>query len=717
MIYSEYIKWLKDVTEEDFSKLGYKASRLAELFKYKLPVPKAFVISSQAYFSFLQQDNLKSKISDILDSIDYNSKEDVSKKSEQIQNLFLKTKESQEFKDEVIKKYTMIGAHKVGWLKSSCDEFVAIRGSVVSEVYKSEDTDFLENLTGFLNIRKIDEVIKHIKLTWATLYSPEAIEYVHLKNMDYNELGLAVIVQQMINADISGVMITSKKLGDETTIVEAVYGLGGPTVIKEIAPDHYEVSKKNLGILKKIKDTQDWEIKRVSGVSSKELIDKDRQANQKLDAHDLKDFAILAKKLETLFSMPLYVDWAMEKSDIYILRADPLDPSLKKIKTSKKKELDKGFQDTIDALKKEVILEGISITSGIVNGKVLIVKSPNDLEKITENTIVVTSQTDDSMVPFLKKAKGLITDTGSILCHAAIVSKQLNIPCIVNTKKATSVLKDNQSIQLNGNSGKVYSLSGVELVKFSKQPTQEVTSSQEPIYPPTTTKIIASLNSNEDINNLNFPDIDGVCLSLKSLFSLEELAEFDDSNGQAINLINSKIKKFFENPSLSSKKIYYKLNLYRDSLVDGYFSKHELSCLYELSKSNNNVFILLENIKSENDILYVEEMFRKKTGNLFDAINYSVLEKYISLGIGFVVFDLNIDVISKNKDLINKAIDLCKDNRVIRIFCIKDDFSEEIIKKLIEVRVNEFIVFPNNLKIKDTIFKKEKEIIKNLLSI
>ena len=73
--------------------------------------------------------------------------------------------------------------------------------------------------------------------------------------------------------------------------------------------------------------------------------------------------------------------------------------------------------------------------------------------------------------------------------------------------------------------------------------------------------------------------------------------------------------------------------------------------------------------------------------------------------------------ITKNKDLINKAIDLCKDNRVIRIFCIKDDFSDEIIKKLIEVRVNEFIVFPNNLKIKDTIFKKEKEIIKNLLSI
>jgi len=474
------IKWFKEIGDIHIPEIGYKAARLAELTRAHFPIPRGFVINSKYYFSFLQKNNLKEKINDILSRINYSDKEDIKNKSKDIKNLFFKTRFDDSFITELAKMYIKIGETKVGWLNSKVDEYIAIRVSITSEDYLPKDLDIIEKYSGFINIKGINEICNHIKECWASLYAPEILEYKHKKGMLNNKIGIAIIIQKMVNASHSGIMITTKEIaGNKNTIIEAIYGFGGSSLISELTPDHYESSKKTLQIIKKTKSKQEWKLKRLVGKTTKVQLEPKEHEKYKLETSDVKELTSISKKLELYFGVPLYVDWVIEKAYIYLLSADPLDPSLKKIKKKKTKK-DSGFQDKMDSFKKEIIVEGIPVSEGVVNGIVKIIKKPKDLEEIDENTILVAKMTNLEMTPYLRKAKGIITDAGSSICHAALIAKKYDIPCIVHTEYATTMLNNGQSIQVNGNLGKIYKLTGIQVVKMddSKNNTQKLLQKQ-----------------------------------------------------------------------------------------------------------------------------------------------------------------------------------------------------------------------------------------------
>jgi len=710
---SKNIKWLKEITDNDIQEVGYKAARLAELSRANFPIPRAFVIGNKFYFSFLQTNNLKEKINLILKEIDYTNKKDLDKKSIEIKKLFLNNQFTNDFKAELGKAYIKIGEQKVGWLNSKVDEFVSVRLSITSEEISPKNLDFIEKYSGFINIKGIENVYKSVKECWASLYSPEVLNYIKENNLQINKIGYAIIIQKMINASKSGIIITTKEMQDKkSTIIEVIYGIGGSNLITEITPEHYEVNKKNYSVIKKTKSKQEWMIKRLTGKTTRVNLDPKTLDQNKLDLRDVKELTEIGNKLELYFGTPLYIDWVIGKADIHLISADPLDPNLKQLKIKKKKEAP--LQDKMDAYKKEMVLEGIPISPGVINGIIKIVNKNEDLKEITENHILVTKMTTLEMTPYLKIAKGIITDAGSSICHAALISKKYDIPCVVHTDYATKLLKNGDSVQLNGGAGIVYKLTGVKLIlkddsKNNFKQTEEFKFlKNEPEFPETITKIIIDLKNLDDLKYININEIDGFLITINTLFKEEELNEIIKDNSVFINKIKCKLKLFSE--KLDKESIFYKINLHNSNLLSKNTSSYEIETLLEIN--NPKINIVLENLKASDEITPIKEVTDNNLCVNIDTIKETLIEEYISKGIDSLIFDLNkIDTLE-----LKNALEICKQNKITRILKV-NEHSQEIIKELIELKINSLIIDYKDIQIKESIYKKERELLKNLLSI
>lgn len=454
----ENIRWLKELGSTDSRTIGRKAARLAQLANTGITVPRGFVVTATEFFNFLQTNNIKLKIIEILRSINYNDKQDIEDKSNEIKQIILKGKLNQEAEVEIYKYYGKLGDVGGGWLPSSADAFVAVRCSVVCDDGEVCDTKFIEEEGGTLNIKGKQELIKCLKETWAVLYSPDVLEYAHKKGINIERLGIGVIIQNMITAKYSGITITSKSSTDpNTVIIEAVYGFGAAHVIKEITPDHYETQKRPYQTLGKTISRQDWELKRIKGQTVKEAVQESEREKQKINTHLLKDLTNTAQKLEEFFGTPQIIEWAMDKADIYIISSEAVNPN-----TAEKTK--KSPQQKISSFKNQILLKGVGVNGGIVNGVVVTIINYNDLEKITHESILVTAMTDQEMIGAMKIARGIITNAGSSLCHAAVISKDLDKPCIVGTRFATEQLLDGDKVQMNGQTGEIYAISSLDVI-------------------------------------------------------------------------------------------------------------------------------------------------------------------------------------------------------------------------------------------------------------
>lgn len=454
----ENIRWLKELSYNDSNIIGRKAARLAQLTKTGTTIPRGFIVTSTEFFNFLQKNNLRHKISNILKTIDYTNKEDIKEKAKEIKQSILKGKFNHEAEIEIYKYYNKLGDVGGGWLPSSADAFVAVRCSVVCEDGEVCDNKFIEQEGGFLNIKGKAQVIDAIKETWCILYSADVLTYAYKKNINIEKLGIGIIIQNMILAKTSGIMISSKNVMDpNSVIIEAIYGFGGSHVIKEITPDHYETQKKPYTTLSKTISKQEWELKRIKGQTSKVNVIDSEKEKQKVNTHILKDLTNTAIKLEEYFGTPQIIEWAMDKADIYVLSSEAVDPNV--IENAKTEQ-----QQKINTFKNQLLVKGIGIVEGVVNGVVVNVTNVSDLEKINNESIIVTTMTSQEMLGAMKLCRGIVTNAGSSICHAATTSRDLKKTCIVGTRFATEQLIDGEKIQINGHTGEVYSVESLDFV-------------------------------------------------------------------------------------------------------------------------------------------------------------------------------------------------------------------------------------------------------------
>ncbi len=461
------VLWFNEIFKNDVPIVGGKGANLGEMVNAKFPVPPGFVVTAQAYFDFLRETGLKREILKKLENIDVENTAVLENISQQIRQIIQNAKMAEELKIEIKKNYAKIGEREIAWLSSSEEEFVAVRSSATAE--DLPEASFAGQQETYLNVRGKEKVVEAVKNCWSSLFTPRAIYYRQKQGFSTEKVGIAVVVQKMVNSDQSGIMFTTDPTGNRNKIIiEAGFGLGETIVSGSVTPDHYEVDKKTLEIVSKKIQKQEWKLVR-DKAENKRVELKEDGSWQKIPEDKILELAEIGKKIEEHYGMPQDIEWAIENKKLYIVQSRAITT----LGLQKKVEAEKEEEKNIEQSGAKVLLKGLGASPGIVFGKVIVVPEIENVSKLKGGEILVTKMTSPDWVPIMKKSIAIITNEGGTVCHAAIVSRELQIPCIVGTSNGTNVFKDGQIVTVNGYNGEIYEgevkFSIPEQQKFEKE--------------------------------------------------------------------------------------------------------------------------------------------------------------------------------------------------------------------------------------------------------
>jgi len=450
----KFVKWFRNLDKNSGKIAGGKGANLAEIYNLKISVPPGFVVTAQAYDYFIEKSELKEKISKLSEKIDYEDTKNLNETTEKIRELIINSKFPKELEEEILESYEHLDARDLNIskgsaldiLKTSSDfAFVAVRSSATTE--DLEDASFAGQQETFLNIKGKSELLESIKKCFASLFTPRATYYRNKKKFKHEESSVAVVVQKMVNSTKSGVIFSKDpSYRDDNILIEAVFGLGEGIVSGKISPDSYTVSKDLKILDKKIKEKKIAITRDASGKSKIVKLKDEISKKQVLKEHEISSLSEIALKLEEHYHKPQDIEFAIEDENIFIVQTRPITT----LKNRIERKVNRGD------LKGEIILEGLGASPGISSGKIKIIEDLKDLDKIQKGDVLVTGMTNPDMVVTMQKSAAIVTDEGGMTAHAAIVSREMGIPCIVGTQNATTKLKEGEIITVDGFEGKIY---------------------------------------------------------------------------------------------------------------------------------------------------------------------------------------------------------------------------------------------------------------------
>lgn len=437
-----YVVKFEDLNKSDIGIAGGKGANLGELTQAGIPVPPGFVVTAETYQKFMEDGGINDKVMEILDGIDINDTKELQAAAEEIKSLIIKTPIPDEITTFIIEAYNQL-CQRVG----EEDTDVAIRSSATAE--DLPEASFAGQQDTFLHVSGYKDVIEYVRKCWASLFEARAIFYREENDFEHSKVYIAVVVQKMVNADKAGVMFTvNPSTGEEVALIEGSWGLGEAVVSGDVTPDNYAVDKKNDEIInvtvsdKKVMYTNDEE-----GTSIKVEVPEEKREERVLSDEELIELTEMGKRVQAHYGEPMDTEWAFENDMLFLLQARPITTL---DKDSSAADDDAG---TVDG---EVIIKGLGASPGIASGLVKIIRDIDELDKVKDGDIMVTTMTTPDMVPAMRRAAGIITDEGGVTCHASIISRELGIPCVVGTGSATSTLKEDEGVTLDGKKGLVF---------------------------------------------------------------------------------------------------------------------------------------------------------------------------------------------------------------------------------------------------------------------
>ena len=440
-----YVAWFKDLNKDSIPVAGGKGANLAEMFNLNLPVPSGFAVTALTYKKFIKDNNLQSKILALLKDLNIEDTAKLQETANEIQKLIVSTQIPQDIAEEIIESYELLGVdNQAQGLVSSDDVFVAVRSSATAE--DLPEASFAGQQATFLNVKGKDQIVSAVRGCWASLFTARAIYYREKNNFDHNRVLISAIVQKMVNSDQSGIMFTvNPATNDESELViEAVYGLGETIVGGKVNPDLYIVNKETREIKNiEVKKKEIGLFRNDEGKNEERRIPDELQQRQVIPDTHIKELARLGKKIEDHYGKPQDIEWAIEKDQLFIVQSRAVT-TLKK--NTKEEVVGTG----------KIILKGETASAGGHTGIVKVIHNPQELSKIEQGDVLVTTMTTPDMVPVMQKAGAIVTNEGGMTCHAAIVSREMGIPCIVGTEVGTEILEDGSTITVDATKGVVY---------------------------------------------------------------------------------------------------------------------------------------------------------------------------------------------------------------------------------------------------------------------
>jgi pyruvate,water dikinase len=507
----ELVLWFDLLRNTDVNIVGGKNASLGEMIHAGLPVPFGFAITAYSYERYIKELNLGKQIYKIIDDTvtDPNDPKQYDVASKRIRDLMEHTPMPQDIETAIRRAYAEL--NKRFALK---DTFVAVRSSATAE--DLPDASFAGQQETYLNVKGSDELIEKVIKCWSSLFTPRAIFYRNEKGFPHEKVFISVGVQKMVNSRAAGVMFTINPVtgNRDEIVIEGNFGLGETVVSGAVNPDDFVVDKYGMKIKerriarKTIKYIRDPKTGKTVHID----IPEPEQKKVCITDAEIMKLAELAKRIEKHYAKPMDIEWAIDQDlsfpdNMMLVQARP-----ETIFGTKNLEGTKMEENKVQEQFK-IVVRGISAgRRGYGVGKAVVALKPEDaLQGMKKGDILVTAMTDPDFVPFMKMASAIVTDKGGITSHAAIVSRELNIPCVVGTETATATMKNGVEYTVDSRNGIIYEgILSHALAPIATTNGGNITTTE--FSPVTATKIYMNLGTPEMIEHYKNLPFEGIGL-------------------------------------------------------------------------------------------------------------------------------------------------------------------------------------------------------------
>lgn len=454
---NKFIKFFEETTIKDVPEVGGKNASLGEMYKnlavQGIKVPNGFATTANAYNYLLEQTHLKEDIKQILDGLNTRNVTDLAKRGSAVRKLIVATAFPKDLSQEIIEAYK-----KLSLFYKTKNLHVAVRSSATAE--DLPDASFAGQQETFLNISGEVELLLAVKKCIASLFTNRAISYRVDKGFDHFKIALSVGIQKMIRSDLaaSGVTFTidTESGFSNVVLVSSIYGLGENIVQGKVDPDEFYVFKPTKTIISR--SISNKKIKMIYSANPKRpvkdvLVPKAEQRKPSITDAQVLKLADWAMQIEKHYGRAMDIEWALDgqENQLYIIQARPETiHSVRDLNVIEEYVLEK---------KSRLLSTGKSVGNRIGAGTANRIMDISDIAKFKPGEVLVTDMTDPDWEPIMKIASAIVTDKGGRTCHAAIVSRELGIPCVVGTGDVSKKIKTGQAITVScaeGDLGFVY---------------------------------------------------------------------------------------------------------------------------------------------------------------------------------------------------------------------------------------------------------------------
>lgn len=516
---SSSVLWLSEITPDHHPQVGLKATNLGLLTNLGMPVPNGFVLSNQIFQQFLTETRLATKLPAILKKAKNDKARQLQDAAEAIQQLIMYVDMPESISQQIIHNYHQLATK---------DALVAVRQSLIGDA----SINAMGSQTSFLNVVGPKQLELAIKQTWASLFQAKAIYYRNEQKSDHLQVGCAIIIQRMVEAESSGISFSLDPLSQDPNqvTIEAVWGLGEPISTGQITPDYYHVDKTDWNISQKDIVRQEWQLARSANKPSQNPADNNTripvsvawQRKQKLQDRLIVELARLTVRLDEQLGGPQQVEWTYADHTLFIVQSEPIQwlgsplligPSQVVVANS-----------TAQAPNATPLLIGTPAAPGVVSGKVKIIRKPADINKLKASSVAVFDEADMQDQPNWTPPVAIISNQGGRTADAALLARQLGIPAVLGVVNGTKMLKDGEIVTVDGTAGAIYEgdlgikTTAVTITAANAHLRQYDGQNPTPVATPkhldykTATKVMVNIAEPDDVEAIAAKNVDGVGL-------------------------------------------------------------------------------------------------------------------------------------------------------------------------------------------------------------
>jgi len=447
-----FIKWFEELRMKDVPLVGGKNASLGEMIsklgEKGVSVPSGFAVTAYAYKYMIEKAGIDVKIKDILSDLDTHNVHNLAERGKKIRDLIKNTPIPPEVEEDIRKHYEEMEKRYGGNVD------VAVRSSATAE--DLPDASFAGQQETYLNVRGEEDLLERVRECFASLFTNRAISYRVDKGFDHFSVYISVGVQKMVRSDLasSGVIfsIDTESGFKDAVYITGSYGLGENVVQGTVNPDQFYVFKPTLKkgfrpiVEKKVGSKEKKLVYGEHGTKQQPVSEEDRKKLVINDDEVLK-LAEWACIIEEHYQKPMDIEWAKDgkTGELFIVQARPETVhSQKDVAT---------LQTYVLEEEGKILAEGEAVGTMIGQGEVNIIEEAKDIAKFEKGQVLVTNMTDPDWEPIMKIAGAIVTNRGGRTCHAAIISRELGIPCVIGTGDGTSMIANGSKVTVDCSEG------------------------------------------------------------------------------------------------------------------------------------------------------------------------------------------------------------------------------------------------------------------------